>query len=210
MKKNIYLIGIITPLLYIFSVILGGALWPGYSHVTQAISELTMASAPNLGLMDSLFTAYGLLLLVFSAGFAFIWRKSGNKGLAASGIVLVCCALAGLLMKFFRQDPIGEPLTFTGFMHLILAALTSLGTIFAIFLSASGFRKLENTRGLRTFALVMGVIVLISGGLTAVGTTQLPAVFGILERITIGSFMLWLLVISIALLYQDSKHTSKK
>jgi hypothetical protein len=88
-------------------------------------------------------------------------------------------------------------------MHLILAGVTSLGTIIAIFFAAAGFRKLPHAGGLRVFSLVMGVIVLVSGGLTAAGTTQLPAIFGILERTTIGAFMLWLLVISLSLLKRD-------
>jgi hypothetical protein len=204
MKKYLYAIGILTPLLYVFNVVLGGALWLGYSHMRQAISELTMAGAPNLALMDALFTIYGFLLLTFSIGFSLRWGKAGNRPLSISGIALAACAAAGLLMKFFRQDPIGEPLTFTGSMHLVLAGVTSLGTIFAIFFAAAGFHKLPYVSGLRVFSLVMGAIVLISGGLTAAGTTQLPAIFGILERTTIGSFMLWLLVISINLLKHDT------
>lgn len=208
MKKMIYILGILTPLLYVFSVVLGGALWPGYSHVRQAISELTMASAPNLALMDTLFTVYGCMLLAFSLGFSLRWGKAGNRPLTISGIALIACSAAGLLMKFFRQDPIGEPLTFTGTMHLILAGVTSLGTIFAIFFAAAGFRKLDQAGDLRVFSLVMGAIVLVSGGLTAAGTTQLPAIFGILERTTIGSFMLWLLVVSIILLKRDDERAA--
>jgi hypothetical membrane protein len=203
MKKYLYWTGILTPLLYIFTVVLGGALWPGYSHVRQAISELSMSGAPNLALMDGLFSFYGMLLLAFSIGFSLRWSKAENRPLTLSGIALALCALAGLLMKFFRQDPISEPLTFTGTMHLILAGVTSLGTIFAIFFAAAGFHKLPFGAGLRVFSLVMGFIVLVSGGLTAAGTTQLPAIFGILERTTIGAFMLWLLVISVTLLRRD-------
>jgi hypothetical membrane protein len=203
MKKALYLIGIFTPLLYIFTVILGGALWPGYSHATQAISELSMETAPNRSLMDLLFSVYGWLLLVFGIGFIYRWGKAGSRQLTAGGVTLVLCALSGLLMGTFRQDPIGAPLTFSGLMHLVLAGVASLGTIFAIFLASFGFRKLDYAAGLSKFSLVMGILVLISGGLTAAGTTQFPAIFGILERITIGSFMLWLLVLSMVLLKQD-------
>lgn len=203
MRKNLYVIGIITPLLYIFTVILGGILWPGYSHVAQAISELSMDSAPNRVLMDGLFGIYGVLLLLFGTGFAFQWGKSVNKQLSASGIVLVLCAISGLLMAFFRQDLIGAPLTFTGLMHLILAGVASLTTILAIFLASAGFHKMNDTAGLSKFSLVMGILILVSGGLTAASPTQFPAVFGILERITIGSFMLWLLVTSVALLGRE-------
>ncbi|AKM81901.1 MAG: hypothetical protein UT28_C0001G0082 [Berkelbacteria bacterium GW2011_GWE1_39_12] len=45
--KRFYYFGIIASLIYIFAVILGGFLWTGYSHISQAISELTMTLAPN-------------------------------------------------------------------------------------------------------------------------------------------------------------------
>jgi hypothetical membrane protein len=203
MKKALYWVGIITPLIYTAAVILGGTLWHGYNHLTQAISELSMESAPNRGLMDTLFGIYGWLLLIDGAGFACRWRKAGNKLLAASGIVLMLCSLSGLLMGLFRQDPIDAALTFTGSMHLILAGAASLSTILAIFLAAAGFQRLEYAASLSRFSLVLGIIVLVSGGFTAAGTTQFPSIFGMLERITIGSFMLWLLVCSAFLLDRD-------
>ena len=203
MRKGVYITGVITPVLYIFTVILGGMLWPEYSHKTQAISELSMASSPNLALMDSLFTIYGILLFVFSLGYTILWSRRKNASLTAAGIALIICALAGLLMKFFRQDPIGTPATFTGIMHLVLAGMTSLGTIFAIFLGAAGFGKQAKLTGLKGFSIVMGILVVLTGGLTAAGPTLFPSIFGFLERLTIGSFMIWLLVTSISLLKND-------
>ncbi len=38
--------GILAPLLYTFTVILGGVITPNYSHVANAISELIESGAP--------------------------------------------------------------------------------------------------------------------------------------------------------------------
>jgi len=196
MRKRIFTPGLIAPLLYIFTVVLGGALWPGYSHARQPISELTLASAPNLALMDTLFLVYNALLLVFATGISRLAIREKNTPLKLSGVFLVICALSGLAMAFFRQDPIGAPATFTGTMHLALAAVASLSTILAIFFGASGLGRMEETRSLRLFSRLMGLAVVVTGGLAAAGTNLFPQVFGILERLTIGAFMLWLMIIS--------------
>lgn len=203
MKKWFYLCGLAAPLLYIFTVILGGALWPGYSHVRQPISELTMASAPNLGLMDALFAAYGILL--FLHGFGLAASAKRNPPMRVSGLLMVLCALAGIAMVFFRQDPIGAPLTFTGTVHLILAGVTSLSTILVIFFGAAGFSRMDAPKALRPFSIACGILVLATGGLTAAGTALFPYIFGILERTTIGIFMLWLLVNNWSMLRHGSK-----
>jgi len=196
MRKVYSWIGFSAPLVYIITVILGGFLWQGYSHTRQPISELTMAGAPNLALMDGLFLFYNLLLLIFSLAFWQMARKNSSTPLTISAIFLTICALTGVGFSFFRQDPTNAPLTISGTIHLVLAGIASLSTILAIFSSAAGFGRLTAYRRLKPFSLVMGSLVLVTGGLTAAGASLFPNFFGILERLTIGSFMLWLLVIS--------------
>lgn len=196
MKKSVFTSGLIAPIIYIFTVVLGGALWPGYSHARQPISELSMASAPKLALMDALFLAYNTLLFIFAVGVLRLATREQNAPLKVSGVFLVVCALSGMAMAFFRQDPIGAPATFSGTMHLALAAVASLSTILAIFFGAAGLGRMEETRSLRLFSRLMGLAVVVTGGLAAAGTSLFPQVFGILERLTIGAFMLWLMVIS--------------
>ena len=60
-RKYLLVCGVVAPLVYIGTVILGGLLRPGYSHVAQAISELMAAGAPNKLLLDTLFTLYDIL-----------------------------------------------------------------------------------------------------------------------------------------------------
>lgn len=102
-KSTIHKLGLSAPLVYIFTVILSGTLWPGYSHTRQPISELSMAGAPNLAIMGILFLIYNVLLLVFSVGFTITYKKEGNKPLTASGVFLTICALTGIAFAFFRQ-----------------------------------------------------------------------------------------------------------
>jgi hypothetical membrane protein len=52
MKKFFMLSGVLAPIIYVATVILGGLLRPGYSHVAEAISELVATGAPNRPLLN--------------------------------------------------------------------------------------------------------------------------------------------------------------
>ena len=54
MKKYLLYGGIVAPVLYVVTIIVGGLIRPGYSHIANAISELTAAGAPNKALLDPL------------------------------------------------------------------------------------------------------------------------------------------------------------
>ena len=60
--------GIIAPLLYVFTVALGGILTPNYSHVSNAISELIETGAPYTMFLNPLFDVYNILIVLFAAG----------------------------------------------------------------------------------------------------------------------------------------------
>jgi hypothetical membrane protein len=63
---HLALCGILAPVLYVFTVILGGAISPEYSHVSQAVSDLIATDAPNKPLLDALFAIYNLLAIAFA------------------------------------------------------------------------------------------------------------------------------------------------
>jgi hypothetical protein len=66
--KMFALCGISAPLLYTFAVAVGGILTPNYNYVSQAISELIASGAPEKALVDPLFGAYNLLVILFAIG----------------------------------------------------------------------------------------------------------------------------------------------
>jgi hypothetical membrane protein len=68
MKRLMVLSGTLAPVIYVGTVILGGLLRPGYSHVAQPISELVAAGAPNKPLLSGLFIIYNVLCSVFGIG----------------------------------------------------------------------------------------------------------------------------------------------
>src|SRR6185295_5575008 len=101
MKKLLMLCGVSAAVIYIGTVILGGVLRPGYSHVSMAISELVADGAPNRTLLSSLFLLYNLLVSIFGIGLllkANSQPKGGVSGIIGS-LALVAVGVAGLLME---------------------------------------------------------------------------------------------------------------
>ncbi|MCP4072833.1 MAG: DUF998 domain-containing protein [Hyphomicrobiales bacterium] len=66
--------GIIAPVLFTLTAILGGLLHPGYSHYSQAISELTEAGATNRFYLSLSLLMMELLTILFAVGFFSIWQ----------------------------------------------------------------------------------------------------------------------------------------
>ncbi len=205
MRKLLILCGILAAIVYAGTVILGGAIRPGYSHVSQPISELVATGAPNRALLSSLFILYNLLVGVFGVGLLLTAKSNlqGKRLGVAGAVALIVVALSGLLLElFFPQDPGGAraPTTSTGSMHIAVAGIAALGTMLAIVLIALWFRNDPRMKGYVIYSLVTVVILMVSGGFGAASASSGGSeVFGIVERITIGSFIQWLFVIGLAM-----------
>jgi hypothetical protein len=198
MKKLLMLCGVSAAVIYIGTVILGGWLRPGYSHISMAISELVADSAPNRSLLSLLFLFYNVLLSVFGIGL-FIKVKSQARGhiLGVIGsLALVLVGLAGILMELvFAQEPGGTATTFTGTMHFVMAGAASLGTMVAVLGVGLWFRNFPNLKSYFLYSVASVAIIFISGGLTGAAMANHSPLFGLVERITIFTFTVWMFII---------------
>ena len=195
MKKTFMLCGMAAAVVYLGTVILGGWLRPGYSHISMAISELVADSAPNRSLLSSLFLLYNILVSLFGIGL-FLKTNSQPKG-RISGIVgslaLIAVGMAGVLMELaFPQESGGTATTFTGTMHFVMAGAASLGTMVAILMMAFWFKNVPEPKSYVTYTYVSVLVVFISGGMSAAAMANYHPLFGLIERITIFTFILWM------------------
>jgi hypothetical protein len=197
--------GIIAPVFYLTAVILGGALKPDYSHIANFVSELIESGAPNTIILHPLFIFYNIFTGIFAFGLFYVVSgrskvtdllNSGNYG----AIVLGAEALFGFITIFFPQDPVGTAVTPTGTIHIILAGLSSLTTMGAMLLMVFWFKNIPGLKRLSTYSLVSLVIVFGSGGFAAYTAASGGPIAGLLERVTIGAFLQWMVGIGIVLL----------
>ncbi|WP_055046714.1 DUF998 domain-containing protein [Devosia sp. A16] len=181
--------GIAAPLLYVVTVLAAGAVLPGYDPVADPISALTAAGRPSIRWIEAGFGLYNLLLAAF-AGVG--WSLAGRNWRPVFATLMVTAG-AGLLMWPFAMDMRGVPISAHGVVHLGLAAVASISTIVAVLLSAIAWRRAGDRRMARFCALCLLVITL-SGAVAGVATATGWPIAGLLERLTIGGFMLWLAV----------------
>ena len=205
MEKNIKLkekllsaAGVAGPLVYVLAVVLGGALRPGYSHMGQAISELIEAGAPNQTLLDALFVFYNLLVGAFAFRLL-LWKTPvGQRFQKIGAWMLAVTSFVGLLMPlFFPMDPRGAPATSAGTVHLVLAGVSSLGTMLSILFIGLWFKVQERLDGITLFSFLSLTIVFVSGLIAAVCVGKASPLMGLAERITIGAFLVWVFVLAI-------------
>jgi hypothetical membrane protein len=209
MKKLLILCGILAPVVYLATVVLGGVLRPGFCHIGQAISELLAAGAPNKALLDTLMAIYNVLSGLCALGLLLVVRASRQVRGRTSGIlaalILLAGAVFGLVTLVFPQDVPGTAVTTAGTLHLILAGGSSLTSMLTILLFGFWFRGTPNLKPFGVYSFISVALVFVSGGLAAASAAGVSPILGLAERITIGCYLQWLFVIALRLVgYQEN------
>jgi hypothetical protein len=193
--------GILSSLLYVAANIVGARRWKDYSLASQTVSELSAIGAPSRPSMIPLLTAHGGLVVPFGLG---VWESAGRRrSLRVTGVLLMGLGASDLpapLFPMHRREALarGER-SRTDTMHIIVTGLNSLLILLAI-----GFGSTALGRPFRLYSIGTIVVLVVTGGLTA---TQAPRVeadlptpwAGVTERISIGGYLLWQVVLAIAL-----------
>ncbi len=193
--------GVLAAALYVAIVDVGAAFTPGYSHVAQPVSSLYQAGS-ELGLPIALaFIVYNVLVMAFGAGVAMraaagsVRRRAG----IGAGVTIVLVGVAGALDDVFPQDPIGAVITASGTLHIAFAGIASLLTVVAMAFAARWLLGRRELRALGLYSLASLVLILSFGPITAAATASSSPVMGLLERVTIFTFTLWMAVVSVVL-----------
>ena len=193
MRRIYGAMGMASSVCYLCGVLIGGFLAEGgYNHLVHAISELPhYLPARYAGRIEAGFALYGWLLLLFSVASAIDLYRNRHKPLALVAIMLGINALAGLFMTIYPMDARETEATLQGQVHLILAAVCAVTSFGAPILTGILLRKWHTLHDFVWSSLLFGAVILVSGGLTAAGAANQFSYFGLIERITIGSFVLW-------------------
>lgn len=174
---------------YLVAVILGGVLVPGYSHLSQAISELVpLSEGTATVVLELLFGLYNLFVVIFGVLVVVAARTPLHR---AVGLLLAVVGLLGGMIAFFPMDLVGSQPTTAGVIHLVLAGLLAPMTLALALLGAVGAR---GNRSYRVVSLVCFAMILVFGPLAAASAANLWPIMGLLERLTIGAFIFWVLV----------------
>jgi hypothetical protein len=181
--------------------VLAALSWPEYDYRSQAISELSAIGAPTADLLAPFQTLYSILLVAFGGG---VWLAAGNgRSLRWCGGFIIALASLGIGWAFFPMNLRGVERGFTDFMHLVMGGLSMLFIVLAIVTGAATFG-----RGFRVYSAVTLLALLTFGYLMGLDTPRVAADLptpwlGVNERIMMGSWLLWMGVLSVKLLRES-------
>lgn len=200
-QEALFVAGLLSSVVYVGFDLVAAARYPGYSLVNQAISELSAIGAPTADLWARMGPLYGLLFLAFAIGVLRAGR--GNRALRATGWIMLAFVGWGMLWPFFPMHQRGAGTTTSDIGHLVLgggSSLLILGFIVAgAFALGSRFRAWSFAAALVYFATCIGTFSYVSRVDAGAPTPWL----GVVERVMIYSYLLWIAVLAVALLRRD-------
>ena len=207
LRKTLLYCGVVAPVLYVITAIVGAALRNDYSHIVNAISELISNGAPNKAVLDIVFNIYNTLLLAFAIGGYTALKHAPRICRIAMGI-FIGIQILSFSWGFFPMDPLGTKATFAGTMHNVLGGVVAFATILMPLLMGLGFKKLHGSNSYSTYAFISSFIIFVSGLTGVILSAQGILVFGLFERITIGTYEVWVFVTALKLLRTEAAYRS--
>lgn len=201
LRKLSLICGILSSLLYVCSDILGGLLWEDYDFTSQYISELSAIGSPSRLIIIPLYIVYNILMTVFALG---IWGfDSRKRTLRVIGVLLVGYVVAGFVGLYFPMHPGESATTLSNAMHQISAGVTVIFILLSLVFAATAFGM-----QFRLYSLGTILIYLLLGALPFLGVAQIEAGqptpwVGVVERIMVYGYMLWVAVLAIVLLHAE-------
>jgi hypothetical protein len=184
-RRFLSMCGLIAPVLFVFMTILGGAMRPGYSHLSDTVSELFSPGSPNKLLLDTLHTIYAFLLVLFGIGVLQLVQESVRSrmiGVVGASAFIAMGLGSVLSATLFPQDAWGSAPTFAGQMHQFVHGVISLLGIVYMMLIGIWMNRAEGLRRFRTYSfLTVGAVVLSAGFFVA---SLGSPIMGLAERIS--------------------------
>jgi hypothetical protein len=202
LRKTLLVCGVLSSILYVAMNVFIAMQWEGYSSASQTISELSAVGAPtrSLWLLPAAF--YTVLVTAFGCG---VWKSAGGiRALRIVGGSIVAFGALGLIWPFapmhLREALAAGGGTLSDTMHIVLSSVTVVLMLLAIAFGTAAFGK-----RFRLYSIASLMILLAFGALTFLDAPRVAANLptpwiGVWERINLGVFLLWVVVLATALL----------
>jgi hypothetical protein len=197
-RKLLLTCGILSSLLYTGMNIIAPMYFEGYSSAGQTVSELSAIGAPTRPAWLAWALVYTLLFIAFGWG---VRMSAGqNRALRITGGLILLYGIVSLAWPFAPMHLRGAEFSLTDAMHIALGMVTIVLMILIMGYGAGAFDK-----PFRYYSIVSLVVYIVFGALTGIDSPRiaenLPTPWiGIWERIIIGDFLLWVIVLAVILL----------
>jgi hypothetical protein len=208
LRRFLLICGILSSVLYIIMNIVAPIYYSGYDLFSQTVSELSAIDSPTRSLWVPLGIVYTLLVAAF--GWAVRQSAGRSHSLWVAGTLLLVYGVIGLGWPPMHQREVlaagGETLTDT--MHIAYSMVTVLLMLLSIWFASRSLGK-----SFRFYSVTSIITLIILGTWTGMEAPKLQLSLptpwlGVIERILILIFLVWIVVLAILLL-RNKKNNSK-
>ena len=175
----------VAPWWFVFMTILGGAIRPEYSHLSDTVSELFAPGSPNKAFLDVLHTIFAVLLILFGIGLVQYFQETKplkRIGQVGASLFTLMGFVSVTTATIFPQDPWGTTATFAGEMHKNLSGVIGLLSVVSMLLIGIWFFRTKTSKKFGAYSFITIGLVVITAGLYAVSIGS--SYMGLAERIT--------------------------
>lgn len=203
--KNILIAvyGLLTVSVFILMIMAGGLFNSVNALLYREISFIISPFTINGFITIPLYRLYNILLFIFSA---LLFLRTTNLYIRLGSLFLSMSVIFGLLLIRYPLDPSGESVSFTALSHISIAIIIVLYIFTALTLFGYGFKRYKNLSFLYNFSTELSVIILFLGFAAGVfAYLKMPAYVGLFQKLPIMSFLVWIVVTSLAMLKSDKR-----
>ena len=198
-ETGLSLCGVVAPVIFSLLVIAAGTQYPGYSHLTQAISELGGVEAARPWIQNANFFVTGLLIVAFMIG---LHRNLGSRQSAVAASLVGAFGVVAVAHAFLPCDAGCEFVSIAGSVHNVTGLAGFLSAIAGVFLMSRAFGVDRHWKPYDVYSVVTAGAGLVSLVLwiALAKVVRIQSVNGVLQRVFAATIFVWIEVIAIRLL----------
>jgi hypothetical protein len=191
--------GILSSLIYVAMNVFVPFLWKEYSSVTQTVSELSAIDAPTRSIWLPFGVIYAVSFGIFGYGVLKVSRENRNVALLGKLVIIYSCFSIYWPPMHLRGVETGV----TDTLHVVWTMITVLLMILIMTIGA-----ITLGRSFKFYTIANAFLLIVFGIMTTLEApniaSNLPTpTIGIWERLNIGVFMMWVVILSINLLKRE-------
>lgn len=199
LRRLLLACGVVSSLLYVAMNVVVPLQWDDYSSASQTVSELSAIGAPTRALWVVLAVGYILFFAAFGWG---VWLSSeGNRRLRVTGALILAYCVVNVYWPPMHLR--GAEPSLTDALHIVWSMVA---VLFMMVMMGFGAAALGRRFRLYTIATMASLI-----GLGSITARQAPLIaanlptpwIGVWERVLIGAFLLWVVVLALSLLRRE-------
>lgn len=194
-SRWLLLCGVIAQPVVVVFVIAASLVTPGYSHLSETVSQLGIHGRPHPEVMNTGFIIYGLLINGFAYG---LYRRLGrHTGAKAVWLLLGIFGTGILLSGIFQDDPraLSAVTTMEGALHPIFAVIAFLAVVIGVVVFARIVYLNPAWRGFMPFSVAIVVLNLVLSVMFLI--EALDPVHGLIQRCLFAISMVWIEAVSL-------------